>query len=321
MPHQSLSSRRVVALGGGHGLSASLRALRRVTSELTAVVGVSDNGGSSGRLRTEFNIVPPGDLRMALAALCDDDTWGETWARVLQHRFSSSGDLDGHSLGNLLITALWQETGDIVAGLDWVARLLDAQGKVLPLCVEPLDVVGNVVTPQGPQRIIGQVEVATTQFAIDSVELQPQNPQVCTQAVNAVMEAEAVVLGPGSWFTSVLTHFEVPEMKQALTSTPAQRVLVLNIAPQAGETDGYRAEKYLDVLFSSQPDFRLDHVIADVETVVDRQRLDAAAAKLGAVVTYEHLRDEDSALPVHNSKKLASAFDSVFEHGKMSKWQ
>ena len=121
----------VTALGGGHGLAASLRALRRVTSQVTAVVGVSDDGGSSGRIREQFGVVPPGDLRMALAALCGDDDWGSTWARVLQHRFSSSGDLDGHALGNLLITALWEETGDLVSGLDWVARLLDARGTVL----------------------------------------------------------------------------------------------------------------------------------------------------------------------------------------------
>ena len=136
MPGALMRSVDVVALGGGHGLSATLQALRRVTPHLTAVVGVSDDGGSSGRLREEFGIVPPGDLRMALAALCGDDTWGSTWARVLQHRFASKGELDGHSLGNLLITALWEETDDLVEGLDWVARLLDAKGKVLPLCIE-----------------------------------------------------------------------------------------------------------------------------------------------------------------------------------------
>ena len=108
----------VVALGGGHGLAATLRALRRVTPHLTAVVGVSDDGGSSGRIREQFGIVPPGDLRMALAALCGDDTWGSTWAKVLQHRFASAGDLDGHALGNLIITALWEQTGDIVGGLE-----------------------------------------------------------------------------------------------------------------------------------------------------------------------------------------------------------
>jgi 2-phospho-L-lactate transferase/gluconeogenesis factor (CofD/UPF0052 family) len=161
------SGPRVVALGGGHGLAATLRALRRVTDDVTAVVAVSDDGGSSGRLRQEFDVVPPGDLRMALAALCGDDTWGRTWSRVVQHRFAGTGDLAGHSLGNLLITALWEETGDIVTGLDWVAALLGAHGRVLPVATVPLQVVAEVrgLHPDDPsvvERVEGQVEVATT---------------------------------------------------------------------------------------------------------------------------------------------------------------
>ena len=133
---------RVVALGGGHGLSASLSALRRVTRELTAVVTVADDGGSSGRLRREFGVLPPGDLRMALAALCGDDAWGTTWSRVVQHRFTGDGELHGHAVGNLLIVALWELLGDPFRALDWVGRLLGAHGRVLP------DVVG----PAGPGR-------------------------------------------------------------------------------------------------------------------------------------------------------------------------
>ena len=125
----SSGRRRVVALGGGHGLAATLQALRRVTDELTAVVGVADDGGSSGRLRDEFGVLPPGDLRMALAALCGDDSWGRTWEQVIQHRFGGEGQLGGHSVGNLLITALWEQTGDPVTGLDWVGALLQAQGR------------------------------------------------------------------------------------------------------------------------------------------------------------------------------------------------
>jgi len=123
----------VVALGGGHGLAASLTALRNVTTDLTAVVTVADNGGSSGRLRDEFGVLPPGDLRMALAALCGDDRWGQTWARVLQHRFASEGEMHGHSMGNLLIVTLWDLLHDHVDGLDWVAGLLGARGRVLPM--------------------------------------------------------------------------------------------------------------------------------------------------------------------------------------------
>jgi uncharacterized cofD-like protein len=142
----------VVALGGGHGLAASLAALRRLTPDLTAVVTVADNGGSSGRLREEFGVLPPGDLRMALAALCGDDRWGQTWARVLQHRFESDGEMDGHAVGNLLIVALWQLLDDHVLGLDWVASLLGARGRVLPMAVTPLDITARVrgADPRAP---------------------------------------------------------------------------------------------------------------------------------------------------------------------------
>ena len=129
-----------MALGGGHGLYASLSALRRLSGTLTAVVTVADDGGSSGRLRRELGVLPPGDLRMALAALCGDDDWGTTWSRVVQHRFGGDSELSGHAVGNLLIVALWDLLGDTVEGLDWVGRLLGAHGRVLPMAAVPLDI-------------------------------------------------------------------------------------------------------------------------------------------------------------------------------------
>src|SRR5580700_4636720 len=135
---------KVVALGGGHGLAASLAALRRVTPDITAIVTVADDGGSSGRLRREFGVLPPGDLRMALAALCGDDDWGTTWARVVQHRFGGEGDLAGHAVGNLLIAGLWDLLGDPVAALDWVGRLLRVTGRVLPMAAVPMDIIACV---------------------------------------------------------------------------------------------------------------------------------------------------------------------------------
>ena len=134
----------VVALGGGHGLANALKALRRVTARPTAVVTVADDGGSSGRLRRELGVLPPGDLRMALAALCGDDDWGRTWSEVVQHRFRSEGELHEHSVGNLLIVALWELLDDSVVGLDWVARLLGVEGRVLPMSVVPLDIEAEV---------------------------------------------------------------------------------------------------------------------------------------------------------------------------------
>ena len=317
----------VVALGGGHGLAASLQALRRVTPHLTAVVGVSDDGGSSGRLREEFGIVPPGDLRMALAALCGDDTWGSTWARVLQHRFSSKGDLDGHSLGNLLITALWEETDNLVEGLDWVARLLDAKGKVLPLCIEPLEIYADVLTAAGQtDQVRGQVQVATTPHAIQAIGLEPKNPQVCEQAVAAVRNADFVVLGPGSWYTSVLTHFQVPQMAQALHETTAARVLVINLRPQSGETEGYSAASYLEVLAKSYPDFKVDVVLADVNHVgqdspKNAESLKDLAADSGARLVLAPLAKVNGPSDQHDPTLLASAFGSIFTHGRISPWQ
>ena len=327
MPAAPVRSVDVVALGGGHGLAASLQALRRVTPHLTAVVGVSDDGGSSGRLREEFGIVPPGDLRMALAALCGDDTWGSTWARVLQHRFSSKGELDGHSLGNLLITALWEETDNLVEGLDWVARLLDAKGKVLPLCIEPLEIYADVLTASGEsQQVRGQVQVATTPHEIQSIGLEPKNPVVCDQAVAAVRNADFVVLGPGSWYTSVLTHFQVPQMAQALHETTATRVLVINLKPQSGETEGYSAANYLQVLARSYPDFRVDIVLADIDHLgSDRKeveiQLQAQAAESGARLVLAPLAKPDGPSDRHDPTLLASAFGSIFAHGRINPWQ
>src|ERR1700747_2114924 len=146
---------KVVALGGGRGLFASLSALRRVTRQLTAIVTVADDGGSSGVLRRDFGVLPPGDLRMALAALCGDDAWGTTWSQVVQHRFTGRGGLGGHAVGNVLIVALWELLGDTVQGLDWVGRLVGRHGRGRPPASGPLDLVAEVegADPDRPGEI------------------------------------------------------------------------------------------------------------------------------------------------------------------------
>lgn len=319
LPNRALD---VVALGGGHGLSSTLKALRRVTPHITAIVGVSDDGGSSGRLREEFGIVPPGDLRMALAALCGDDNWGSTWARVLQHRFESRGELNGHALGNLLITALWEETQNVVEGLEWVAKLLDARGRVLPLSLEPLEVVAQVQDSSGNiSQVTGQVKVATTKDEIISISLKPQSPKVCPQAIEAVMNADAVILGPGSWFTSVLTHFEVPEMKKALNQTTAQRILILNLKPQSGETENYSPERYLEVLAAQNPEFTLDVVIADPRHVANEQILVNVAHNLGARVHMAEVGRTQAPAEQHDPDRLAYSLEQVFVNGRNGTWQ
>ena len=237
-------SLKVVALGGGHGLAASLAALRRVTDDVTAIVTVADNGGSSGRLRGEFGVLPPGDLRMALAALCGDDDWGTTWSRVVQHRFGGSGELGGHCVGNILISALWDLLGDPVAGLDWVGRLLRVTGRVLPMAAVPLNIVACVegADPSRPHDVSvvrGQASVAVTPGRVRSISLVPQDPPAVPEAVEAVLAADWVVFGPGSWFTSVLPHLLVPSLHDALAATAARRLVAPNLVPQPGETEGF----------------------------------------------------------------------------------
>ena len=313
----------VVAMGGGHGLAASLSALRHVSPRLTGVVTVADNGGSSGRLRAELGVLPPGDLRQALAALCGDDDWGRTWASVLQHRFTSGGDLHDHAVGNLLIVALWDlldtqpthGTGAHVAGLDWVGRLLGARGRVLPMSAVALDVTARVrgadpARPDEVSSVRGQVEVASTLGRVESVALDPPDPPACPEAVTAVHQADWVVVGPGSWYTSVLPNLLVPQLATALEETSARRLLTVNLAPQVGETDGLSAAQHLDVLAEHAPGLRLDAVLVDpttLDTPDSRRGLDAAARRFGADVVVADVAARDRG-PRHDVLRLAAAY-------------
>ena len=306
----------VVALGGGHGLAASLRALRRVTGDRTAIVTVADDGGSSGRLREQFDILPPGDLRMALAALCGDDRDGRLWADVLQSRFGGDGPLAGHAIGNLLIAGIWQRLGDAVSGLDMVARLLDVQGRVLPMASVPLlieaDVIGlDPAHPDAVSVVRGQANVAKTP-GVQEVRLVPAAPPACPESVEAVRHADHIVLGPGSWFTSVLVHLLVPEMAEAILTTPARRILTMNVAP-ADETQGFSPSHHLEVLADHAPGLRLDTIVCDAAYVDQDPQFRRRAASLGAEVVSAPLRVLDGS-PSHDVNRLASVYSDVIGH-------
>lgn len=300
----------VVALGGGHGLYTSLRALRPVSETLTAIVTVADDGGSSGRLREEFGVVPPGDLRMALSALCEDTEWGTTWRDVLQSRFASEGALDGHAVGNLLITALWEHTGDVVGGLDWVARLLRAQGRVLPLSDEPIEISALIRGPNGEANVSGQVAVATANGRIVSLALHPAAPHVPAATLDAIASADVVVLGPGSWYTSVLTHFLVPEVRSALAVASARAVLTLNISDEDPETRGMHRADEVAALRDVAPDFCPAVVLADAGETADG-RLAEAVAEWGSTLVVASLR-ASGAIDRHDEGLLADQYAVAF---------
>jgi uncharacterized cofD-like protein len=310
---------KVVALGGGHGLAASLSALRRLddiieVGDLTGVVTVADNGGSSGRLRDQFGILPPGDLRMALAALCSDDEWGRTWARILQHRFGGGsedggGELRGHSVGNLLIAAAWEILDDHVEGLDLVGELLGARGRVLPMAAVPLDIEADVHLTTAPDRLTvvrGQAQVASVDGQVVSVRLDPADPPACPEAVEAVLDADWVVIGPGSWFTSVMPTLLVPQLRDALLATTAQRALVLNLVEQAGETEGLSPVDHLEVLSAHAPDLRIDLVVADESLSDGNGALEKVARELGARLVVANVASFPGS-DQHDSGRLSEA--------------
>lgn len=306
---------RIVALGGGHGLSASLRALRHVSDNLTAIVTVADDGGSSGRLRDEFDVLPPGDLRMALSALCEDTDWGHTWRDVLQHRFAGEGPLSGHPLGNLLILALWELHADPVAGLDLVARLLHARGRVVPMASVPLDISASVseldaADPDKRATLTGQARIATTEGRVHDIWLTPDDPPACPAALTAIAQADAIVLGPGSWFTSVLPHLLVPELRRALVATPARRVLTLNVVVDQGESRGLRAEGHLVQLHRIAPELRLDVVLADPSIIEDDEPVRAAARTLGAELVVTPVA-RPGVPGQHDALRLAAAYADI----------
>jgi uncharacterized cofD-like protein len=282
----SRSGLKAVALGGGHGLYVTLTALRRLTDDVTAVVTVADDGGSSGRLRRELGVLPPGDLRMALAALAAADDGGARWREVFQHRFQGTGALAGHAVGNLVLAGLLEVLGDPVSVLDEACRLLGVSGRVLPMAAEALDIEAEVsgldYDPHSLHRIRGQVAVATTPGRVHRVRLLPDCPRACDEAVAAVRDADLVVLGPGSWFTSVIPHLLVPELAAALVDTAARTVVVLNLAPQPGETAGFSPQQHLHVLAGHAPaGFSVDAVLADTDAVTAAHGLQCSAAELG----------------------------------------
>jgi uncharacterized cofD-like protein len=270
-----------------------------------------------------MDVLPPGDLRMALAALCDDTDWGRTWRDVMQHRFHSKdgveGTLDNHALGNLLIVALWELLGDPVSGLRWAGALLGARGQVLPMSTVPLTISGSLLA-EGPQgelvrrTITGQASLAAAgrNGRVSQIRLQPEDAPACRESLEAIELSDWVVLGPGSWYTSVLPHLLLPELREALEGTPARRALVMNLTTDTAETSGMSAADHLEAVHHHAPDLRLDVVLADPDAVQDPAGFVKAASRLGAAVQFSKV-GAGSGTPVHDPLRLALAFQEAFK--------
>jgi uncharacterized cofD-like protein len=263
---------RVVAIGGGHGLAATLHATRSYAGEIVAVVSVADDGGSSGRLRRQLGIVPPGDLRKCLVALAEEKS---ALAEAFELRFDSqSAELTGHALGNLVLAGLVAATGDLLTALDEAGRLLGTVGRVLPAASEP--VVLKALSTRGEVR--GQTAVSGT-GQIQRVSLVPSDPPSPRDAVAAIVGADQVVIGPGSLFTSVLAAVAVPQITEAIGRTRATRVYVANLRQQDAETEGFDIAAHIRAL--ELHGVKPDVVLADTSSIdLGRPQVQVVEARL-----------------------------------------
>lgn len=312
---------RIASLGGGHGLFNTLKAARTIAEHVSAIVTVADDGGSSGRIRRELGSLPPGDLRMALAALAVDSEAGRLWEEALQHRFAGSGALKGHALGNFLITGLAEVMGSELAALDELSRLLQIKGRVIPMSPVPLDLEAEVrgleLDPREVVSVRGQVAVASTIGEVRRVRLIPETPPASDAAVEAILSADLVTMGPGSWFSSVIPHLLVPGIVAALEQTTATKALVLNLVPEPGETAGLSLEHHIHMIGQHCPGITIDVIIVDLSTLPGasaRRHIDRAAERFGARVFYRDVRADDNRgrwTNRHDPAKLAGVFAEI----------
>jgi len=289
---------RVVALGGGHGLACVLRAARHYTDEVLAIVSVADDGGSSGRLRSDLDVLPPGDLRRCLVALADD----ELWPAAFEHRFSA-GELEGHPLGNLVLAGLDETLGDPVAAIDAAAALLRAVGRVRPATAEPVVLKADV----DGESVEGQVAVMNVAGRIRRVELVPDDAPAHPDVLAAIAVADQVVLAPGSLYTSLLPVLCVAGIRDAVARTRAQVVQVCNLHPQPPETTGLDGGDHLRAVLDHGTRVDVFLTEADGALAVDAALVSEWGVRL---VTGDVARPSGRA---HDPAKLAPALADLLE--------
>jgi uncharacterized cofD-like protein len=292
---------RVVGIGGGHGLATTLKAARMYASDVSAVVTVADDGGSSGRLTRELGIPPPGDIRNCLVALAGN----QELARLYQHRFQT-GALTGHTVGNLVIAALTEMEGDFGEAVARAGRLLECRGRVYPATTEPLELYAEV----HGGRVKGQVAVAQTEASIKAVFIEPPDPPAYEPAVEAIAAADQIVLGPGSLFTSLIATLVVPGIRRALVATSAHRVLICNTRRQKGETEELDAAAHVGALLAHIGPSCVDAILVQVpEVPEDGVKVDESALAFYGV---EVVR-ADMATPeaTHDPQRLAEVLKKL----------
>ncbi|MCL6472045.1 MAG: YvcK family protein [Firmicutes bacterium] len=302
---------KAVAIGGGTGLPVALKCLKQYADEITAIVSVADDGGSSGRLRRDIGILPPGDIRNCLVALAKD----EQMARLFKYRFTQGDGIAGHSLGNLIIAALADLHGSFEDSIRVASKILSVQGRVLP------STTGNVTlraTTYDDEPVIGQVKIAQTTKPLKRVYLEPEDVEAYPEAVEAILEADQVLIGPGSVFTSILPNLIVPGIGRALVESKAIKVYICNVLTQPGETDLFTACDHVAALVDHGSADWLDVVVVNTHPLPDKELLSYAENRrypvsittenikaLGVNLVLADVLDENNPA-CHDANKLAS---------------
>jgi len=312
---------RIVAIGGGTGLSTLLRGLKGYSANITAVVAVADDGGSSGRLRQQLGIVPPGDIRNCIAALADAEP---LMTQLMQYRFPPGSGLDEHAFGNLFIAAMTAVTGDFEEAVRESNRVLAVRGQVLPATSVPLNLSARLVSGR---RIDGQVGIGHAEEPIERVFIEPADVRANPEALERILEADMVVIGPGSLFSSVLPNLLISDIRDALAAAPGMRVYVCNVATQPGETGSFSAAEHLEALFEHIGEGLIDYVLVNRNwharkpdswlgqpVQIDERRLE----ELPVVVIEEDLVDLANAHR-HDSAKLAAALVRLQQEDRLER--
>jgi uncharacterized cofD-like protein len=300
---------RIVAMGGGTGLSTLLRGIKGYSANITAVVAVADDGGSSGQLRQQLGIIPPGDIRNCIAALADAEP---LMTQLMQYRFPPGSGLDNHAFGNLFIAAMTAVTGDFEEAVRESNRVLAVRGQVLPATSVPLNLSAQLASGR---HLYGQVGIASAEEPIERVFIEPADVRANGEALERILEAEMIVIGPGSLYSSVLPNLLISDVRDALAAAPGIKVYVCNVATQPGETASLTASQHLRALFDHVGDDLIDYVIVNhssdarrpvgwlAEPVeVDVRRLE----ELPVVIVEEDVIDPSNAHR-HDPAKLATA--------------
>ncbi|MBO2535116.1 MULTISPECIES: gluconeogenesis factor YvcK family protein [Rummeliibacillus] len=300
------SQTRIVIIGGGTGLSTLLRGLKKCPVDLTAIVTVADDGGSSGRIRDDFAIPPPGDIRNVIAALSEVEPLVE---EMFQYRFKGKEELGGHSLGNLMLTALTEITGDFSHAIREMSRVLNVHGKVLPAANQRITLLAEL---DDGTIVQGESKIPTFDTKIKRVFLSPADVQPLQEAVNAILNADIIIIGPGSLYTSILPNLLVEGIKNAVLEAKGHKIYICNLMTQAGETSNYTAADHVQALYDHVGEDFIQTILINKEEVPKAIR-EAYSKELAEPVKFDVERLENMGLEVVK-KDIATIHNGVIRH-------